>query len=86
MASVVLYTSGHCPYCIRAKSLLDKKKVIYQEIRIDLEPTRMQEMIERSSGRRTVPQIFINHQHIGGFDDLWALEQSGELDKLLEKV
>lgn len=86
MTSVVLYTTGHCPYCIRAKSLLDKKKIIYQEIRIDLEPARMQEMIERSSGRRTVPQIFINHQHIGGFDDLWALEQSGELDKLLEKV
>lgn len=64
--------------------LLDQKKVPYEEIRIDLDDQKRAEMIERS-GRKTVPQIFINDQHIGGFDDMWALEQKGELDPLLAK-
>ncbi len=84
MATVIMYTSANCSYCMRAKALLDNKKVEYSEIHLDLEPTRLQEMIERS-GRRTVPQIFINHQAIGGFDDLWALEKSGKLDVLLSE-
>ena len=82
MAKVVIYSSATCPYCVQAKKLLDHKKVVYEEIRVDLDPEKKEEMIERS-GRRTVPQIFINDQSIGGFDDIWALEQKGELDKLL---
>lgn len=84
MSNIIVYTSAHCHYCTKAKSLLEKKGLAYTEIRIDIEPDRMQEMIERSGGRRTVPQIFINHQAIGGFDDLYALEKSGELDRLLK--
>lgn len=83
MANVVIYSKEPCPYCVRAKQLFDKKKVAYDELRIDLKPELVAEMINRSSGRRTVPQIFINNKHIGGCDDLMALEMSGELDKLL---
>jgi glutaredoxin 3 len=82
MAKVIIYSSASCSYCVRAKMLLDQKKVAYEEIRIDLDDQKRDEMIARS-GRRTVPQIFIDDQHIGGFDDLWALEQRGELDRLL---
>lgn len=84
MAKVIIYTSANCPYCANAKALLDRKGVQYEEIRIDTEPTRLQEMIERS-GRRTVPQIFINHQAIGGFDDIAKLEREGKLEELLEQ-
>ena len=83
--NVIIYTSAHCHYCIEAKKLLEKKQIEYNEIRIDVEPTRLQEMIERS-GRRTVPQIFINHKSIGGYTDLRELEKSGALDKLLEEA
>jgi glutaredoxin 3 len=83
--NVIIYTSAHCHYCIEAKKLLDRKGIEYSEVRIDVEPTRLQEMIERS-GRRTVPQIFINHKSIGGFTDLLALEKSGALDKLLQEA
>ncbi len=82
-AKVEVYSSGHCPYCVRAKELLEERGVAYTEIRIDLDAEKRQEMMDRS-GKRTVPQIFINDQAVGGFDDLWALEQSGELDKLLK--
>lgn len=82
MAKVIIYSTASCSYCVRAKMLLDQKKVPYEEIRIDLDDQKRAEMIERS-GRKTVPQIFINDQHIGGFDDMWALEQKGELDPLL---
>lgn len=84
MADVVIYTAAYCPYCTSAKALLDKKGIAYQEIRVDLEPARRDEMIQRS-GRRTVPQIFINQQPIGGCDDLWALEHAGKLDELLKE-
>ncbi len=84
MAKVVIYTSANCPYCVNAKALLERKGVKYEEIRIDSEPTRLQEMIERS-GRRTVPQIFINHQAVGGFDDIAKLEREGKLEELLEQ-
>jgi glutaredoxin 3 len=84
MPKVVIYSSASCGYCVRAKMLLDQKNVPYEEIRVDLDDQKKAEMMELS-GRRTVPQIFINDQHIGGFDDLWALEQQGELDKLLAR-
>ncbi|APF03853.1 TPA: glutaredoxin 3 [Legionella pneumophila] len=84
MNEVILYTTGYCPYCIKAKELLDKKKVIYTEIRVDLQPELREEMIQKS-GRRTVPQIFINNQAIGGCDDLYALEAQGTLNELLKK-
>lgn len=84
MAKVIIYTTASCPYCVQAKQLLTHKEIAYDEIRVDLDSEKRDEMIELS-GRRTVPQIFINDQAIGGFDDLWALERSGELDKLLDK-
>jgi glutaredoxin 3 len=83
MATVTIYSKENCPYCVHAKQLLDSKNVKYNEIRIDLDETKRDEMLQLSGGRRTVPQIFINDQAIGGFDDLAALAKSGELDKLL---
>jgi glutaredoxin 3 len=85
MAHVVIYTKASCPYCVSAKQLLDTKSVPYEEIRIDTHPERIEEMIQ-SSGRRTVPQIFIDGQSVGGCDDLYALQRAGELDKLLHKT
>ena len=83
MADVIMYTSATCPYCTRAKTLLAQKNVAYKEIRVDEDPAQRDIMIEKS-GRRTVPQIFINGTPVGGSDDLYALNKSGELDKLLE--
>lgn len=82
-AKVVIYSKANCSYCDWAKQLLDNKKVKYQEIRIDVEPGKLEEMITLSN-RRTTPQIFINDQHIGGFDDLSALEKAGKLNSLLQ--
>lgn len=82
MTKVVVYSSEPCPYCIQAKKLLDRKNIAFEEVRVDLNPEKRDEMVSLS-GRQTVPQIFINDKPIGGFDDLWALEQSGELDSLL---
>ncbi|CEK09825.1 glutaredoxin 3 [Legionella hackeliae] len=82
MADVIMYSTAYCPYCSRARDLLDKKGVTYTDIRVDDEPGKRDEMIEKS-GRRTVPQIFINGQHIGGCDDMYELERQGHLDKLL---
>jgi glutaredoxin 3 len=82
MSHVVVYSSANCPYCIRAKELLERKGIQYEEVHVDLDPAQKDLMIERS-GRRTVPQIFINNQPIGGYDDLYALDKSGELAKLL---
>lgn len=84
MSNVVVYSSGNCPYCIRAKELLEKKGIQFEEIRVDLDTAQRDVMIERS-GRRTVPQIFINNQPIGGYDDLYALDKSGELAELLSR-
>lgn len=83
MQKVTIYSTKICPYCIKAKALLDRKQVSYQEIYVDNDPTLREEM-ERLSNRRTVPQIFINDKSIGGCDDLYSLESSGELDKLLK--
>ena len=80
---VTLYVTDWCPYCQRAKNLLTEKGLAFNEINVDDEPKFREEMIARSS-RRTVPQIFIGEQHVGGCDDLFALEQSGELDRLIQ--
>jgi glutaredoxin 3 len=82
MPQVVLYTTTICPYCTRAKHLLQSKGVEFDEIRIDHDHEQMQIMMERSR-RHTVPQIFIGDLHVGGFDDLARLEARGELDPLL---
>ncbi len=82
MSHVIIYTTKTCPYCVKAKMLLQKKGVAYQEIDASDENIR-DEMIQKSGGKRSVPQIFINGKHIGGSDDLYALESKGELDKLL---
>ena len=83
VAKVEIYTSPSCPYCVRAKTLLDKKSVSYTEVRVDQNPQTFEEMVRRSNGKRTVPQIFINGVNVGGFDDLWNLEKQGKLDRLL---
>ena len=85
MAKIEIYTTENCGYCMRAKMLLQRKEAQYEEIRVDLEPEKWEEMMRRSDGQRTVPQIFIDDRYIGGFDDLWALEQKNQLDDLLEK-
>ena len=85
MASVIVYSTNTCPYCDRAKELLTSKGAEFTEIKVDKNPDKMKEMLERSNGRRTVPQIFINGKHIGGFDDLKAINDKGELDKLLSE-
>ena len=83
MARVEIYTTATCPYCIRAKSLLRQKGVDLEEITIDFAGEKKQEMMQRAGGRMTVPQIFIDGQHIGGCDDLFELERAGKLDELL---
>lgn len=84
MASLVeIYTWSTCPFCIRAKSLLDKKGVEFTEYVIDGDEEARSQMAERSNGRRSLPQIFINDQHIGGCDDMYALEAQGKLDPML---
>lgn len=84
MPKIVVYSSDHCPYCTRAKALLDKKGVAYQEIRIDLDPTAKEQMMALTQ-RRTVPQIFIGDLHVGGCDDLYTLEREGKLTDLLQQ-
>lgn len=81
-AAVLMYSKSWCPYCERAKALLRHKGVSFEEVDIETHPERRDEMIQRS-GRRTVPQIFIGERHVGGSDDLYGLEASGRLDRLL---
>ena len=83
MADVTIYTKPYCPYCIRAVSLLEKKGVEFTEIEAATDPGKRQEMIQRAGGRATFPQIFIGEAHIGGCDDMMALEYDGKLDALL---
>jgi glutaredoxin 3 len=82
MTKVLVYSTENCPYCRMAKELLSSRHIAFEEVRIDLDEQRRDEMI-RLSNRRTVPQIFINGQSIGGYDDLAALAKSGKLDGLL---
>jgi glutaredoxin 3 len=82
-ARVLMYSTAVCPYCVRAERLLDSKGVAeIEKIRVDLDPVRRSEMVQKT-GRRTVPQIFIGTTHVGGFDDLAALDHAGKLDPLL---
>ena len=83
MATVELYTTPICGFCHRAKTLLTSKGVSFSEVDVMADPSRRAEMMERANGGRTVPQIFINGEHIGGSDDLAALERAGKLDALL---
>jgi glutaredoxin 3 len=83
MARVEIYTTMFCPYCARARSLLDKKGIQYENIDINEDTSKREEMIERAGGRRTVPQIFIDGEHIGGSDELIALDRAGKLDPKL---
>lgn len=83
-ANVEIYTWSTCPFCIRAKALLNKKEVNYQEYAIDGDDIEREKMAIRANGRNTLPQIFISDKHIGGCDDLHRLEAQGKLDKLLQ--
>jgi len=83
MAKVEIYTTAICPFCDRAKALLRKKEVAYEEIDVGGDPALRQAMVARAGGRRTVPQIFIDNALIGGSDELYALEADGKLDALL---
>ena len=83
MHTVQIYTTPYCPYCVRAKALLQKKGVDYTETDVSGDDDLRDAMTKRAGGRRTVPQIFIDDQHIGGCDDLYALDGRGELDPLI---
>lgn len=85
MAKVEIYTTPTCPYCHAAKALLGDKGVAFEEITV-LDPDLREKMTQRANGRRTVPQIFVGQTHVGGYDDLAALERQGKLDPLLENA
>ena len=85
MARILMYATGVCPFCLMAERLLRSKGVaVIEKVRVDLEPQRRDEMIERT-GRRTVPQIYVDERHVGGYDDLAALDRAGGLDPLLAR-
>ncbi len=83
MPVVEIYTKGFCPYCWRAKALLETKGIEFKEISVDFGGADKQTMVQRARGRTTVPQIFIGDRHVGGCDDLMALDRAGKLDELL---
>lgn len=83
MPKIIIYSKDICPYCVRAKALLQRKGAQFEEIKITTDEQK-EEMIKKSGGRMTVPQIFINDFHVGGFDDLHALDLAGKLDELLK--
>ena len=84
MAKILMYSTGVCPFCLMAERLLKSKGVAQiEKVRVDLEPERRQEMMERT-GRRTVPQIYVDDRHVGGYDELAALDRAGGLDALLK--
>ncbi|HSX21019.1 MAG TPA: glutaredoxin 3 [Gammaproteobacteria bacterium] len=85
MATIIIYSSLTCPYCEHAKDLLEAKGLSYQEINVEENPAYYREMLEKTKGERTVPQIFIDGKHIGGFSDLKRLSDSGKLEALLKK-
>ena len=82
-AHVIIYTASYCPYCVRAKNLLESKNIHFKEIDVT-DVVQRGEMIQRAGGRKTVPQIFIGETHVGGFDDLYTLDQKGDLDKMIK--
>ena len=79
---IVVYSTGWCPYCVRARALLERKGLPFREIKVDENPAEREAMLARSGGRRTVPQIFVGDHHVGGFDELYALDKAGKLDAL----
>ncbi len=83
MAKIEIYTKSYCPYCVRAKELLKKKDVTFEEVDIEQDQATALKVMERSGGRKTVPQIFIDGVHVGGCDDLYALDVKGKLDEML---
>lgn len=83
MANITIYSTPFCPYCAMAKRLLTSKGADYEDINLFTQPGRRTEMLQRANGRHTVPQIFIDETHVGGFDDLQALDQAGKLDPML---
>lgn len=83
MADIEIYTTKICPYCVRAKSLLQKKGAPFKEIDVTSDAELRTALVQKAGGQRTVPQIFINGKHIGGSDDLYALDREGKLDSLL---
>lgn len=85
MPKIVIYSTGSCPYCVNAKQLLTQKGLKYTEIDIGSDTAKRDEMVKLAGGQRSVPQIFINDKHIGGFDALSALNASGKLDDLLKE-
>jgi glutaredoxin 3 len=86
MPKIEVYSTAVCPYCVAAKNLLKSKGLQWDEVRVDADPAQRDLMLQRSGGRRTVPQIFINDQHVGGYDDLVAADRSGKLAKLLDEA
>ena len=84
MIKIDIYTTPYCPFCIRAKKLLKDKKINFNEIDLSENPEKFEEMINKSNGAKTVPQIFVNDTHIGDCDQIHELENKGELDKILE--
>jgi len=86
MPKIQIYTTPICPYCVRAKALLKKKGAEFEEIDVFMDSDKREEMQKRSHGGRTVPQIFVGETHVGGCDDLYALESKGQLDRLLAKA
>ncbi|HET7662182.1 MAG TPA: glutaredoxin 3 [Rhodanobacteraceae bacterium] len=83
MAQIEMYTTHVCPYCVAAKNLLKSKGLEWNEIFVDTDPAQREQMLERSQGRRSVPQIFVNGHHVGGYDDLVAADRNGQLARLL---
>lgn len=84
MPNIEIYSTAVCPFCVSAKNLLKSKGLEWTEVRIDTDTAAREHMLERSGGRRTVPQIFVNDQYLGGFDDLVAADRSGKLVQMLE--
>jgi glutaredoxin 3 len=86
MPKIEVYSTAVCPYCMAAKNLLKSKGLEWNEVLVDADPAQRDLMLQRSGGRRTVPQIFINDQHVGGYDDLVAADRSGKLKQLLDEA
>jgi len=84
MAKIEVYSGDYCPYCMRAKALLQQRELEFVEYNVQQEPEKRVEMVERAPGVRTIPQIFINDRHVGGCDDLYALDKKGELNDWLD--
>lgn len=84
MNKIIIYSSEHCPYCTRAKDLLRSLNLAFEELRIDADPKLIQEMLNKTGGKKTIPQIFINDKHVGGFDNLQNIVEKDELESYLK--